>query len=337
MRLTRKGFAAGAASAFGSIAIVTRPASAAEYTLKWAHATQLDHPLSVNVVRVAAEVKRRTNGRMEIQNFGNNVLGGDTQMLAQVRAGSIQLYSGFGGIYSIVAPVANIEAVGFAFKTQEQALRAFDGPLGRYVRNDIETKAGLHVFDRAWVNGFRQITTSTKPIRVDGDLSGLKIRTPATPIWVDMFKTLGASPTPINANEMYTALQTHVVDAQENPFVIMLTYRLYEVQKYISVTNHMWSNFWVVANGDYWKSLPPNLQQILAQTIDKYALSDRRETEILNNSLADKLSRMGMQINRPDTEPFKAKLSSGGFYARWRETFGPAAWALLEQSVGKLG
>ena len=202
---------------------------------------------------------------MLIQNFGNNVLGGDTQMLQQVRVGAIQLYSGFGGIYSGVAPIANIEAVGFAFASQEQALRAFDGALGKYVRGEIERQAGLIVFDRAWVNGFRQVTTSTKPVRSPEDFAGLRIRTPAAAIWVDMFKTLGASPTPIDASNMYTALQTHIVDAQENPFVIMLTYRLFEVQKYISVTNHMWSNFWITANAGYWRRLPAGLQDITSR------------------------------------------------------------------------
>ncbi|GAC1432043.1 MAG: TRAP transporter substrate-binding protein [Candidatus Velthaea sp.] len=334
MTISRRAFGAGA-SALASIAILPSPARAAEYTFKWGHATQANHPLNVNAVRVRTAVAKASHGRLDVQIFGNNVLGGDTAMLAQVRSGAIQMYSGFGGFYANVAPIAGIEAIGFAFRNQSQALRAFDGPLGAYVRKEIDAKGGVVTFDRAWVNGFRQITTSTKPIVTIADMQGLKIRTPAAKIWVDMFSALGASPTPINASEMYTAMQTHIVDAQENPFTILETYRLFEVQKYISVTNHMWSNFWVVANADAYKNLPPDLQTILRNAVNQMALLNRREMELSNNSLADKLTRLGMKINIVETAPFRARLKD--FYAKYKGEYGSAAWDLLESSVGRLG
>jgi tripartite ATP-independent transporter DctP family solute receptor len=332
----RTTFLAGSAAAFASVAIVRAPARAAEHTRKWGHATQLNHPLHVNAVRVKNEVLARSKGRLAIQIFPNNQLGGDPAMLQQARTGALELYSGYGGIYASVAPLAGIEGVGFAFKNQAQALAAFDGPLGAAVRKEIEAKGGFVTFERPWVNGFRQITTSTKPIRAVADLEGLKIRTPPTKIWVDMFKELGAAPTPIAASEMYTALQTHVVDAQENPFTILETYRLFEVQKYVSVTNHMWSNFWVVANADAYRALPPDLQTILRDAVNKYALTNRREMELSNASLAEKMSRVyRMQVNSVDTAPFRARLKP--FYARERGEFGAEAFGLLEKSVGALG
>lgn len=333
--MIRSKFLAGSGSAFASIALVRTPARAAQYTFKWAHATQLNHPLHVNAVRVKNAVARRSHGRLAIEVFPNNVLGGDPAMLTQARTGAIQLYSGYGGIYSSVAPSAGIEGIGFAFRDQTQALAAFDGALGAYVRKEMDAKGPFVTFERPWVNGFRQITTSTKPIRTVGDMDGLKIRTPPSKIWVDMFKELGAAPTPIAANEMYTALQTHVVDAQENPFTILETYRLFEVQRYVSVTNHMWSNFWVVANADAFRSLPPDLQTILREEINAKALSNRREMELSNASLAEKMGRVyRMQINQVETAPFRAKLKP--FYARERADFGPEAWGFLEKSVGTL-
>jgi TRAP-type C4-dicarboxylate transport system substrate-binding protein len=126
-----------------------------------------------------------------------------------------------------------------------------------------------------------------------------------------------------------------VVDAQENPFTILETYRLYEVQKYVSVTNHMWSNFWLVANADAYKALPPDLQTILRAAINTYALTNRREMELSNASLAEKMGRVyKMQINRVDTAPFRAKLRP--FYAREKADFGNEAWTMLERSVGTL-
>jgi tripartite ATP-independent transporter DctP family solute receptor len=333
--MKRGTFAAGSAAALASIAILPARARAAEFTFKWGHATQANHPLNVNAVRVRHAVLERSRGRLDVQIYGNNVLGGDTAMLSQVRSGAMQMYSGFGGFYANVAPVAGIEAIGFAFKNQEQALRAFDGPLGAYVRKEIDAKGGVVTFERPWVNGFRQITTSTKPIVAVGDMAGLKIRTPATRIWVDMFGALGASPTPINASEMYIALQTHTVDAQENPFAILESYRLFEVQKYISVTNHMWSNFWVVANADAFNGLPPDLQTILRDAVNEMALSNRRETEIQNASLADKLVRYGMKLNVVETGPFRERLAD--FYRKYRGEYGETAWSLLESAAGKLG
>ena len=191
------------------------------------------------------------------------------------------------------------------------------------MRRQIEAQAGLVVFERPWVNGFRQVTTSTRPIVTVRDLEGLRIRTPASPIWLDLFRALGAAPTPINASEMYTALQTHIVDAQENPFTILLTYRLYEVQKYISVTNHMWSNFWLTANADAFRALAPDLQKILRDACNRMALLNRREMQLSNDSLAEKLARLGMKVNRVDTGPFRAKLPE--FYANTAK-FGEEAW-----------
>ncbi len=331
----RRSFLAGSASALASIAFVRGPARAAEVVFKWAHAVQLDHPLHVNAVRVKNAVARRSNGRFEIQIFPNNQLGGDPAMLAQARTGAIQLYAGYGGIFQSVAPSAGIEGVGFAFKSQAQALAAFDGALGAYVRREMDAKGPFVTFKRPWVNGFRQITTSTKPIVGVADMEGLKIRTPPSKIWVDMFGALGASPTPIAANEMYVALQTHVVDAQENPFTIVETFRLFEVQKYLSVTNHMWSNFWLVANADAFHALPPEFQTMLREEIDRYALTNRREMELRNASLAEKLTRLGMKINVVDVAPFRAKLR--GFYEKEQAAFGTDAWGLLEGAAGKLG
>jgi TRAP-type C4-dicarboxylate transport system substrate-binding protein len=150
-----------------------------------------------------------------------------------------------------------------------------------------------------------------------------------------MFGALGASPTPIAANEMYVALQTHVVDAQENPFTIVETFRLFEVQTFLSVTNHMWSNFWIVANADAFNGLPSELQTILREEMDRYALTNRREMELRNASLADKLTRLGMKINVVDVGPFRAKLR--GFYDKEQAAFGSDAWTLLENAAGKLG
>ena len=123
-----------------------------------------------------------------------------------------------------------------------------DGDLGAHVRAAIG-KVNLHVFDRCLDNGYRNITSSTRPINTAADLKGFKIRVPLSPLWTSMLKALDASPASINFGEVYSALQTKVVERQENPLALIDFAKLYEVQKYCSMTGHMWDGQWILANG----------------------------------------------------------------------------------------
>jgi TRAP-type transport system periplasmic protein len=333
--LSRGRFVAATSAALASIAVIKAPAQAAQWNYKYASNVNVDHPLNVRMRECWNAVKAQTKGRLDVQMFPNNQLGGDTQALQQLRAGALQFFTLDGGILQGVVPVAGIQAVGFAFKDSSEAFRAMDGALGDYVRDAIRG-AGLYVHPKMWENGMRQITASSKPIRSAADLSGFKIRTPPGELWVDLFRSLGAAPAPLNFNEVYTALQTRVFDGQENPYAIIDTARLYEVQKYLSVTNHMWSAYHFLGNQDAWKELPPDVQGVVERNLTKYALLQRRDTQQRNDSLSEKLVRRGMTINRADTSGFRTKLSSSGFYTKWSGKFGAQAWALLEKSSGKL-
>jgi tripartite ATP-independent transporter DctP family solute receptor len=333
-RVSRARFVAGSTAAVASIAIAS-PARAAQWSYKYASNVAVDHPLNVRMRECWIAVSKETNGRLDVQMFPNNQLGGDTAVLGQLRSGAIQFFTLDGGILQSVVPVAAIQAVGFAFRDSVQAFHAMDGPLGDYVRDAIRA-AGIYVAPKMFENGMRQITSSSKPIRSAADLPGFKIRTPAGELWVDLFKSLGAAPAPLNFSELYTALQTRVFDGQENPYAIIDVGRLFEVQKYISVTNHMWSAYHLLGNQDAWKALPPDVQAIVERNLTKSALLQRRDTQERNDSLADKLVRRGMVLNKADTAGMRAKLSSSGFYTKWRDKFGAQAWALLEKTSGKL-
>ncbi|HTX03982.1 MAG TPA: TRAP transporter substrate-binding protein [Candidatus Acidoferrales bacterium] len=334
MTHNRRTFAAGAAATFASIGIVRSRARAAQFTYKYASNVDVSHPLNVRMVEMWRAVKDETHGRLDVQNFPNNQLGGDTAMLTQLRSGALQFFTLDGGILESVVPVAAIQAVGFAFRNSADAFHAMDGPLGDYVRSQIKAK-GIWVFDKMWDNGMRDITSSKGPIRTADDLVNFKIRTPAGKLWVDLFKALGASPSPLNFNEVYTALQTHIFDGQENPPAILQTARLYEVQKYLSITNHMWSAWHFLGNMDAWNALPPDIQGIVARNSSKYALLQRRDVQLLNDTLIDKLHREGMAVNQADVSTFRAKL--GAFYRQYHAVFGDTAWGLLERNSGKLG
>jgi len=330
----RKKFLAGTAAAFASINVVRAPAKAAEFQYKFATNAPISHPLNTNAVPMWENVRKETAGRVDVKIFPNNVLGGDTAMLTQLRSGAIQFFLLSGGILTNVVPVAGIQGVPFAFKSHKEVYAAFDGDLGSYVRKEIENN-GLYAFPLITDNGFRQITNSVRPINTVKDLEGLKIRTPVGRLWVDLFKTLGAQVATINISEAYSALQTHVVDGQENPYIIIEFQRFFEVNKYLSITNHMWDGYWFLANLDAWKALGADNQKIVSKYADIYCRGERRDNNNFNMALADKLGRQGMTINTADTTSFKAKLPD--FYARWQKEFGPTAWSIMEKYTGKLG
>jgi tripartite ATP-independent transporter DctP family solute receptor len=186
-------------------------------------------------------------------------------------------------------------------------------------------------------NGFRQITTSSKPIAKPTDLAGVHIRVPPSPLSTSLFKAFGAAPQSISFGEVYTALQTKLVDGQENPLPLVDSGKFYEVQKYVSLTNHMWDGLWVLSNGAYWKRLPQPVKDIVSKRFREAALAERADLMKLNDSLRAKLTTAGMTFVEPDRKAFRDALAATPFYKEWKEKFGAEAWGTLERYTGKLG
>jgi TRAP-type C4-dicarboxylate transport system substrate-binding protein len=151
-----------------------------------------------------------------------------------------------------------------------------------------------------------------------------------------MFKAFDASPASINFSEVYSALQTKIVEGQENPLALISTAKLYEVQKYCSMTNHMWDGFWFLMNRRAWQALPEDIRTVVAKNVNAAAVKERADTEKLNETVKSDLASKGLVFNQPEVTPFREKLRSAGFYAEWKGKFGDEAWSLLEKSVGKL-
>ncbi|MGO3932759.1 TRAP transporter substrate-binding protein [Rhodopseudomonas pseudopalustris] len=328
--------ASAAAAALGGIGMpsVARAAEA-EFVYKYANNLPDTHPLNVRAREMSAAIKAETNGRFDLQIFPNNQLGSDTDMLSQIRSGGVEFFTLSGLILSTLVPAASINGIGFAFPDYDTVWKAMDGELGGHVRGEI-TKAGLVVMDKIWDNGFRQTTSSTRPINGPEDFKGFKIRVPVSPLWTSMFKAFDASPASINFSEVYSALQTKVVEGQENPLALISTAKLYEVQKYCSLTNHMWDGFWFLANRRSWERLPVDVREIVARNINAAAVKEREDTAKLNATVREELAGKGLIFNQPTVTPFRDKLRSAGFYAEWKGKYGDQAWSLLEKSVGKL-
>jgi tripartite ATP-independent transporter DctP family solute receptor len=322
------------AGAFVGAPFIAR-AQQAEFTYKYANNLPDSHPMNARAREMAAAIKAETSGRFDLQIFPSSQLGSDTDTLSQVRSGGVEFFTLSGLILSTLVPAASINGIGFAFPDYATVWEAMDGELGAYVRQQI-AKANLVAMDKIWDNGFRQTTASTKPINTPDDLKGFKIRVPVSPLWTSMYKAFEAAPTSINFNEVYTALQTKVVDGQENPLAIVSTAKLNEVQKYCSLTNHMWDGFWFLANRRAWERLPEDVRAIAAKHINAAGLKERDDVAKLNGNLQQELAAKGMVFNQPDPGPFREKLRKAGFYSEWKGKYGDEAWALLERAAGSL-
>jgi TRAP-type transport system periplasmic protein len=332
---TRRSLLAGAA-ALGP-ALIVRPARAAEYTFAQYHNQAATGTLHKNLVAMWAAVLAETNGRVETTVYpeNNKLPGGDPDALKMLIAGEIQFFTLMGGIIGTVVPVAEAQQLPFAFKSAADAHKAIDGPLGHYIGEEMAAK-GMYLFPvAAFDNGMRQVASISRPVANPSDFAGMKIRVPPGQMMLDTFGAFGAQPVTTSANQIYDALKTGRVDAQENPLAILEGFRLYELVKYVSMTNHMWSGFNAMANLTTWKALPDDISSVIERNFTKYVRAQRQDQAALNASLRDDFVKRGLVFNEIDQAAFRAKLP--GVYAIWKEKLGAKCWSLVEAEVGKLG
>ena len=314
-----------------------RARAAAEFSYKIGTSTPAAHPFNTRLAEVGDRIARDTKGRMELHVFPDSQLGGDNDILSQARSGAIEFCQPTGQVLSSILPVAAINAMGFVFADYSQVWPAMDGDLGSFVRTQIAAKTGLVPMERMWDLGFRQTTTSNHPVR-DAARSGRPEAAHAdrARAWSALFRALKAAPVGMQYGEVYSALQTHIVDGQENPLSQVEAGKFYEVQKYGSMTNHVWDGYWICCNRDAWAALPPELQQAAARNLNDVALLQRTDIAALNASTKNLLTSKGMVFNDTTPDSFRVRLREANFYAEWRSKLGEEAWGLLERYVGKV-
>src|SRR6202158_1104689 len=266
MKITRRNLLGGASAAWATT-ILSKPAgAAAEFEFKLGVNTPDTHPLTLRLIEAARAIGTQSSGRLNVTVFPNSQLGGDPEMLSQVRVGGIELLAAPSLTLSTLVPLSGLPSVGFAFGSYDQVWAAMDGGVGDVVRDAIG-KAGIVPMKKVWDSGFRQITSSSsRQLNSVEDLRGFKIRVPVTALLTSLFSGLGALPSSISYSELYSALQTHIVEGQENPLAQVATGKLYEVQKYCALSNHCWSGYWVVGNRRALSSLPGDLARILNES-----------------------------------------------------------------------
>jgi TRAP-type transport system periplasmic protein len=334
-KVSRRSLIAGATAA-GS-AIIVKPTRAADFTFAQYHNQPAGGTLHKNLTAMWDAVRAETNGRVETTVYAENnkLPGGDPEAFKKLLAGEIAFFTLMGGIIGTVVPVAEAQQVPFAFKSAPEAHKAIDGPFGRYIGEEMAAK-GMHLFPVAgFDNGMRQVTTISRPIVKPDDFAGMKIRVPPGQMIFDTFAAFGAQPVTTPANQIYDALKTGKVDAQENPLAIMAGYKLDEMIKYVSMTNHMWSGFNLMAHLATWQRVPDDIKAVIERNAAIYVRRQREEQEKLNAGLRETFVARGVAFNEIDQAAFRARLPA--VYATWREKLGSTCWSLLEAEVGKLG
>jgi len=303
--------------------------------LKLANDLPMSHPNTVRAQEAVDSINKESGGKLKLELFPNNQMGGDNDMLSQVRSGALEMFLCTGQLLSTLVPVVSVYGVSYAFSNYETVWRAMDGELGGMVRG-AAAKAGLHVFDKMWDAGFRHIAAIKHAIETPADLKGFKIRVPISPLWTSTFTALGASPVSIPFAQVYTALQTGLVDGQDVSLDGLESAKFYEVVKYGSLTHHMWEGFMLLANGKIWRSLPAELQGLLSRSLDAAALKARADIMKDGQTLQAGLTSKGMIFNEPNPQPFRDVLRQAGYYATWKTKYGNDAWAVLEKFSGPL-
>jgi tripartite ATP-independent transporter DctP family solute receptor len=307
-------------------------AQAGEIRYRLGLSQPLDSPNYIRLKEMADRVRADTNGRMQIEVLGAGALGSDNQMLAMVQKGELEMYMA-GNVWGPLVPVTEMPGLPFTFKNSGDVFAALDAELGDYIRTQMAAK-GIYQFRMGFDNGFHQLTNNTKPIRTVDDLNGMLIRTPFQKMTVDFFESIGAKPKTFTLNQLYQVLKDKTVEGQTDPYQIIVLLKLYEVQKYLSITNHWWSGFTLNANLEKWNALPRDVREIVMGHAETAAIEQRKDVTKIEAGALALLRGKGMVVNETDTSGFRRHL--GAFYARWKGIYGEKAWTLLEARVGKL-
>jgi len=273
-----------------------------KYVFKVASLLSAPSTHGVSLDKFAKAVEAESDGKIKINVSHHAVLGSGRENIEQIRMGTIEMAMLFYNFMGSLDKRFPAEDLPFVWSRRWQAYAAYNGELGDIYERMAE-KYGIKVLGYYDV-GYRCITNNIRPIYKPEDLKGIKIRVAEIPIRLATFKTLHASAIPIAFGELYTALQLGTVDAQETPLPMILSSKFYEVQKYLSITKHIWSNGVLAINKNIWEKLPENYQKILQRNALKYAYYNNHLVIDTERVVADKLASLGMKVNQVDPKPF---------------------------------
>jgi TRAP-type transport system periplasmic protein len=294
---------------FAAIIMIVFSSNALAVTLTLGHGASPGNPRTIAAEAFAKMVSERTKGSVTIKIAGAEQLGSDVAMLTSLRIGALDLTANSQGPAAGLVPEVAALGLPFLFSDADAAYKVLNGPVGELL-NKRFSEVGIVVLDW-WDNGIRHITNSKRPINMPADLKGLKIRTPADPMTVDIFQALGAATQQISFGELYVALQQGVVDGQENPLANISSNKLYEVNKYISLSGHKWeSTPFLMSQAAVKKVKPSELEIIKAAAKEAGVLQRRLMAETDKKLLAEFKANPNVAVNQPNREAFQVATTS---------------------------
>lgn len=293
------------------------PASTTEtYTLKLGSVMGAATVNGKALTDMADRIKDRTNGQLVVEVHNDGVLGTETQIYESVDMGTIDMALVAIGTQSVSHPELVVEDLPFMFKTREDGYAALDGEYGEAINKVIASDGTIRNLGFLEV-GQRQITNSVRPITTPDDLKGVTIRVATSELRLDVFKTLGAEAIAMDWGEVYSALQQGTVDGQECPLNVIYNSSLYDVQKYVSLSGHFWTNNCILINEDSYNKLPDDLKTVLQEEIDAAVDAVRKQNMADDETLVATLESKGMKVNEVDKEAFAKVLEP--LYDKWEQ------------------
>ncbi len=284
--------------AAGALLLAQAPAALAqevkERNLKFAFSLAKDHPLGQGAQKFADLVAQKSGGKIKVSIYANAVLGGDPQNLSAVRGGTLDFTSMATGLLAGVDKQFMVFDFPFLFNNAQEAYAVSDGPVGTQLLDGL-SRFGL-VGLGIWDLGFRNMTNSKRPIARAEDLQGLKLRVIAAPIYIDMFNTLGANPVPMTFGEVYGALESKAIDGQDNPVGVIESAKFAEVQKYLSLTRHIYTGMPLLMSKKTWDGMSAAERRIITEAADEAKAEERRISQLKEAQAIDSLKKT-MQVN----------------------------------------
>lgn len=303
----------------------------AKVMLKLGHAVSDQHPYHMGAERFKEIVEKETGGEVEVSLFPNNQLGtGERDLLEGLQLGVVDVYVGSTGPMGGFEKKFMLFDFPFLFKNKAQAYEVLDGEIGTYVMGLLD-KIGIKGL--AWYeNGFRHFTNSKRPVNTPEDVKGLKLRTMENKIHMALWRAMGADPTPMAWGEVFTALQQGTVDGQENPVPIIYVQKIYEVQKHLALTGHVFSPAMIAIAKAKFDAFPEAHRAIILKAAKESALYQREQITRMEDEQVSKLKELGMEVTTPDVAPFRE--ATKPVYDQFRGELGEDA-KLLDEILSK--
>ena len=322
-----------AALALCGLVFGTAQAQVGEHTFRMSHAGATGHPGVLGAEKWAELVKEKSGGKMQIKVFANGVLGGDVQALSAVQGGTVDFTAMNSGILQTQVKEFAIFDFPFMFENGKEADAILDGAFGKQLADKLPAKGLVNV--AYWELGFRNLTNSKRPIAKADDIAGLKIRVIQSPIYIETFNTLGANSVPMPITEVYTAMEQKIIDGHENPFSVIETSKFFEVQKYLTVSNHIYNPQSLLASKKKWDALTRDEQAILLSAAAEATKWQRENARKLSDeSLATLKKTMTVTVLPPE-EIAKIRAKIKPVIDKFSQNVGPELVAQLQAELEK--